>query len=237
MWGASVLSIPPATDVPVLVPWRSDNGPREQIWRRLRADAWAGWRVVVGEHLDGPFNISAARNRAAQLAGDWECAVLADADSIVPPQRLHAAITLARDAQRLVICHDRWVNIAPDEHDAFLRSWSLPWRDGREIYPMTVSSMLAVPRTVWDELGGYDQRMAGYGYEDNAFVRAARVLTGEPLRLVGSVYHLSHTADRPHFREHLRTVETQRNRALWQRYQQAVTPEQMRALLAEQPAT
>jgi hypothetical protein len=223
---------------PVLVPRRADAGPRDAVWKRIRELIWdtGGWQVVQGyDEGPHPFCRAAALNAAAELAGDWTVAVIADADSIVPTERVLAALELAEQAQRLVICHDRWVNVRPDEHDEFLRTRSLPWRDDREIFSMTVSSMLAVPRSVWDQVGGFDEQFIGYGYEDNAFTKACRVLTGEPLRMVGSVYHLSHEAQRPRLREQLTDPSTKANRARWQRYALAKTPAQINALRVTPP--
>ena len=230
-----MLSIPPATDVPVLVPWRTDNGPREQIWRRLQRDVWAGWRVVASDHDGTAFSRAAARNQAARQAGDWQVAILADADSIVPPGRLHAAIDLALSSGRMVIAHDRWVNVRPDEQADFLTSWCVQYTPEREVFPLTVGSMLVVPRAVWDAVGGQDERMTGYGYEDNAFHRACAILTGDPLRLSGSVWHFADDPVRPTLSEQLRSPDTRRNRDLWQRYRRVTTPAAMRALLAERP--
>lgn len=232
---ANVPSTPPATDVPVLVPRREDGGARDAVWKRLRETVWDAeqWRVVEGHHDGpGPFSRSAALNTAAELAGDWDVAVITDADSLVHPGQLLDAITLAGETQRLVIAHDRWVNVSPDEHDAFLATRAVRWRDDREIYPMTVSSMLAMPRSVWDTVGGFDERFIGYGYEDNAFAKTCRVLTGEPLRMVGSVYHLSHEQDRPKLREQLRDRHAQANRARWRQYAAAKTAQQIRAVRA-----
>lgn len=234
MSATSAPSIPLATDIPVLVPWRTDNGARAAIWERLRA-RWIeqGWTVVEGHPGDGPFNRAAAQNNAARLAGDWDVAIITDADSIVPPERLHAAIRAAHETGRMVIAHDRWVNVHTDEQDQFLTTGSLTWRPDREVYKLTVSSMLACPRSVWDAVGGYDERFRGYGYEDNAFYRACEILTGEPVRLHGSVFHLSHEQHRPHMREQLRDPLVQMNRARWRRYKLATTPRQIRALMAE----
>ena len=69
----------------ILVPRRDDNGYRDELW------AWTqGWwereqshmPIIEGYHTDGLFNRSAAINTAARIAGDWDVAVIIDADVI-----------------------------------------------------------------------------------------------------------------------------------------------------------
>lgn len=223
--------------IPVLVPRLADNGVRDEIWRSLRG-RWSsrGWRVVEGydHEASGPFSCAAARNSAAACAGNWAVAVLADADSIVAPAQLEQALAIARDTDRLVVCHDRWVNVDPDEHDAFLASGVLRWRPDREIYKLTVGAILVVPRAVWDTVGGYDERFRGYGYADTAFHRACEILTGEPIRLHGSVFHLSHDQKREPLEHRLnRDPLTRANEQRWALYEQATTAAELRALLAD----
>lgn len=219
--------------VPILVPRRADHAGRDRIWNTIRETVWRNLGIVEGHHVGpGPFNRSAALNDAASQAGDWQTAVIADADSIVSHEQLWAAIGLAERTQRLVFAHSLWVNIDAHEVADFLDAGAVEWRDDRAVYHHTVSSMLAVPRSVWDAVGGFDEAFVGYGYEDNAFARACRVLTGDPLRIFGPVYHLAHD-DSPRPRMSAlaaRDVCVAANRARWIKYKTAKTPEQIRAL-------
>lgn len=218
--------------IPILVPRRADHGHRDALWVRLREHVWADANVIEGHHDDGtPFNRSAALNTAADIAGNWDMAVIADADSLVHPTQLHAAVHTAHTTGRVVIAHSRWINIDIDETDEFLNRGMLEHRDDRTFYEHTVSSMLVVPRRVWDATNGMDETFAGWGCEDRAWIRAARILTGDPIRIHGDVYHLAH--DRP-------TEDTQRaqsplflaNRARLREYQAVTTPEAMARLVA-----
>jgi len=179
-------------DCPILVPRRDDRGPRDIIWEKIRSYVWGRAHVMEGHHLDGPFNRSAAINTAAKKAGDWDIAVIADSDSFVHPEQLTAAVALAKKTRRLVIPHSRWVNVTMDESMEFLRSGQLLYDKKRDIYNATVSSVLVVPREVWDSVNGFDQRFKGWGWEDVAFMEAVEVLAQGHIRLEGSVYHLAH---------------------------------------------
>lgn len=181
------------TQVPVLVPRRSDDeGPRDLIWSGIRAHVWESSPVFEGHHDDGPFNRSKAVNTAANNADTWDVAVIADADSLVPPTQLEAAIELATQTGRLIIPHSRWVNVDLEEAKDFLKRGTLLWSKKRTIYATTQSSILVVPRAVWDEVNGFDERFVGWGWEDIAFMTAVETLTDGPIRLEGSVYHLAH---------------------------------------------
>ncbi len=187
-------------DVPILVPRRRDDGPRDTIWNGIQSQFWYDANVFEGFHeTDGPFNRSAAINAAAALAGDWDVAVIADSDSILARQStLFAATALAMKTKQLVIPHSRWVNVEQDEADDVVRTSNpvIRWKKGRTIWACTLSSILIVPRSVWDTVNGFDERFVGWGWEDTAFMHAVDVLTPGHIRLEGDVYHLAH--DRPH---------------------------------------
>ncbi len=219
-----------AIDVPVLVPRRADGGRRDQVWAALREKVWPGWTVVEGHHDGpGPFNRSAALNTAASLAGDWTVAVIADADSFVPAAQLAGAVQFAAQSGLMVIAHSEWVNVEADECEALLAGGALRWRDERMVVHHGVSSMLAVPRAVWDQVGGFDERFTGWGWEDRAFARACKVLGDGVQRMHGTVYHLAH--ERPGAEANRTTDAAYRaNRALWQRYRLARTVEQLRSV-------
>lgn len=214
----------------VLVPRRADHGRRDAIWNTL-ATRWRQTRFtfVEGHHYDGPFNRSAALNRAAAGAPAWTTAIIADADSWVHAEQLNAALRIAEREQRMVIAHSRWVNVDVDETDDWIAGYAIEHRDHRLMFEHTVSSILVVPRTVWDAVNGFDERFQGWGWEDRAFARACRILTGAPLRVHGDVFHLAH--DRPIEDTHRRESTLARaNESRWRQYQGAHTPEMMRRI-------
>lgn len=91
----TVLAVTPV----VLVPWRADNGQRSDIWAYTRKQIWGlrhpGWPIVEGVAPDGPFNRSAAINAAAETAGDWDVAVIADSDTFTERRSLLRAVDAA----------------------------------------------------------------------------------------------------------------------------------------------
>lgn len=218
--------------VRLIVPRRADGGHRDRLWSFCRA-YWArelpGWTIVEGHHDDGPFNRAAAINRAA--AGKWDVAVIVDADVIVDAAIVARAAGQALETGRMTLpFRTRWsLNQKGTEKilDGHQGTWR-PWAAGRQTF--NVSTCLAVPRALWDEIGGFDERFSGWGGEDDAFAAAARALGGTIDRLAGDAWHLFH--QRSLWRDHRAPLYRQA-RLLAERYVATTDETAMRWLLAE----
>lgn len=233
-------------DVRFIVPWRSDGEYRDRLWEFTR-DRWVrdfpGVPIVEGESLPGAFNRSAAINDAAK--GDWDVAVVLDADVICDAQQVQTAIDVAADTGRLTFAFDEYRGLTPHmtsrvlSEEPVLNRWSpQPQWQSPEVWNKGVrfrsvvheSSVVVIPRRLWDELGGFDERFEGWGQEDVSFAQAARVIGGPIQRIEGPVWHLWHerSADR---NEHLHRYRA--NQALGDRYRATSDVQGMRELLAE----
>jgi hypothetical protein len=218
--------------IPVLVPRRPDNGQRDKLWQFVREAFWRPWhsmRIVEGPHLQGPFNRSAGVNLAAQLAGNWDVAVIADSDSYAPFEQILTACAKARLTGKLVAAFDRVIEVSEAATNEIM--WHgdlLNVTDGniRTKDHLTQSTMLAVPRTLWETVGGFDERFRGWGGEDNAFWHACKVIAGPPLRIDGPAYHLWHP---PANHVDQRTDPLYKaNHRLWQAYRHTTTERDLR---------
>jgi hypothetical protein len=205
--------------VAVLVPRRSDGGHRDRLWAWL-ADRWAAehpdWPVAEGHHRFGPFNRSAAVNAAATAAGDWQVAVIADADTFAGPHQLTAAVTAARVGGRVTFAYDRYCHLSRTGTEQILAGHPGPWEPFVE-WSMagTCSSMVVLTRDLWDRAGGFDPGFVGWGMEDVAFSLACQSLGGGFNRIPGPVWHLYHppspeNADTPLFRANVERLELYR---------------------------
>jgi GT2 family glycosyltransferase len=221
-----------------LIPYRSDQGHRDRLWQHLKTHYWANlpYPLIVGHHDDGPFNRSTAVNAAAKTAGAWDVAIIADSDTWVPVRQLSEAVRLASTGGSLVSALTAVAELSADCTEKILSGADVNFLDidlerVRAGELATQSSMLAVPRYLWDRIGGFDEKFAGWGGEDNAFWRAASILGGQPRRLEGYAYHLWHqpaisTADRrsdPAYRINL---------ARWNRYRTARNERTLRQVQA-----
>jgi hypothetical protein len=208
--------------VAILVPRREGFALRDRTWAWVKA--W--WQrelpeypVVEGHHTEGLFNRSAALNLAARLAGEWDVALIIDADIICDPGRVRAAV-----AQSSEIGSNRIMAGEPAHWERFV---------ARRYYDQH-SSVIAVPRTVWDTVGGFDETFRGWGMEDTAFACAVTTLVGPLVHMPGECWHFYH----PSAPEgHIRTPSANANRARGARYQAALgNADAMRELLRESSA-
>lgn len=146
------------TVISVLVPWRTDHGPRERAWNYLRPlwEATGHEIVVASDDGHGPFNKSQAINRAfANSTGD--VVVVMDADGLPPLPEFDPDLPW----QPL---YDRTEYLSAATTDA-VYAGADPWRCIPErSFPMC-TSILAVRRDAWP---GMDERFEGWGGEDTA---------------------------------------------------------------------
>lgn len=221
-----------ATEIPVFVPYRSDNDQRDRNWMYANAILWdtIDWaKIILGESPGGPFNISAARNDAARKV-DWDVAIFADADSLVSEDTLGAAVAEARESQQPVLPHSRWVNVRQDEvHPLLERGW-IPFDPKRTVVSGTKGSVIVLPRAAYDAVNGFDERFQGWGWEDTAFYHAVTHLYSPVIQFEGSVLHLDH--ERPDEDLNRGTNENAiRNRHHYGRYTRARNETELRSLI------
>lgn len=214
--------------VVVLVPRRNDGGRRDQLWAWVK-DRWGrehpDWPVYEGHHNTGPFNRSAAINRAAKKAGAWDIAIIADSDSFVGKEQLEQAVAKCDSTGQITFAYDRWCALDQKMTDRIMNGWTGDWWPGVSITMTdTCSSMVVVTREVWDQCRGFDPGFIGWCAEDIAFAHAARTFGGGGQRVPGDMWHLFHeSAPRPFANENVSRS------GLY--HQVAGDPEKMRALI------
>lgn len=220
--------------IPLLVPRRPDGGHRDRLWEFCRnwwAEQRPDYKPVEGHHVDGRFNRSAALNAAARDAGEWDVAVICDSDVISDPEQLDAAIDRARDTGRTTLAYDQYIALREPMTQRVLAGFDGNWIPDAELKMRShVSSIVAVPRQLWDRVGGFDERFVGWGHDDVAFAAACRVLGGGIERVPGDVFHLWHPISPERDR---RSPWLRASAELAKQYHAALTPDAMRHLIAE----
>jgi hypothetical protein len=191
-------------NVVTLVPARHDGGHRDRLWQFAR-EWWErdhpSYPIFEGFHTDGPFNRSAAVNTASRLAdeavGRWDVALIIDRDIIANPEAVRRIVSVARETGRMAVSHTKRVML----NEAMTRrvlaghrgSWHAP---GQKIWTDSCSCCIAVPRELWDQIGGFDEEYVGWGYEDSAF-GALAIHHGGPIHFEPSeLFHLWHPVSR-----------------------------------------
>ncbi len=220
--------------VAVIVPRRPDGGRRDELWRYVRA-RWErehpDWPIYVGDHLEGPFNRSAALNAAARAAGNWDAAVILDADAIIDPAQVRDAVDKAYDEDAMVIAYYRYCYLNRKMTDRIMAGFDGNYWPGVEwSMTNTCSTVVAVSRRLWDRVGGFDEGFQGWGFEDCAFSVACSAF-GARLRVPGEVWHLWHT---PSHENNRSSPDWQNGLARLNRYSACEEkPERVAALLDE----
>lgn len=230
-----------ALSVVTLVPRRGDNGERDRLWNFARTwweNDHPDWPIFEGvEDRTGPFNRSKAINDAARQAGEWDAAVIIDADVICNPHAVAVGVQRAVEGGYVVVTHNERVMLSKAGTAKILDGYRGPWKERGMVersWTDSVSCCVVVPRDVWDTVGGFDENFKGWGFEDTAFVVAAEFLTGKPLGFVQSeCFHLHH-ARQPDAR--LNSPTYRANEARKKKYLAAAAsaePDAMQLLLAE----
>lgn len=185
-----------------LVPRRDDGGHRDRLWAYARKRweiLFPDWEIVEGHHDDGPFNRSMAVNRAAKAAGDWDVGIVIDSDVMLKRSQVLKAVASA-EAGKVTWGHRRWRGISEDWTRRILEDQAQYGPEFKDVdldilvertNPLSWSCCIAIPRQIFDDLGGFDERFRGWGFEDMAF---QSVIVGlYPWdRVEGDVIHLWH---------------------------------------------
>lgn len=224
----------------ICVPRRAGDPRRDRTWEFVRAH-WSslGWPIIEGHHDDGPFNAAAARNTAARLADEtgcgsceepWDVAVFIDADTVMfDHEPVKRAVARAHATGKLIRPYRHYRMTDEAQADAIMAGHR-PSGATRRLPPVHAhGGVNVVPRSLWETVGGYDERFRGWGSEDTAFELACRVLGGFE-QGTGEVWHLWHAISDD---RNTSLPGFQANVALRRRYEQARRPATMRGLLAE----
>lgn len=184
--------------VAVLVPRRGDSGWRDHLWEFCRAwwlERHPDWPIYEGASPAGPFQRSAACNDAARQAGAWDVGIVLDTDVILNPEAVTEAVALSADTGRMVLPHNERVDLSRWGTQRVLDGERGPWRTPKmvaHVWTPSDSSCVVVPRALWGEVGGFDERFVGWGYEDTAFRIACERAAGPAIVLEQEVFHLWH---------------------------------------------
>lgn len=208
------------TRVVFLVPRREDGGHRDRLWavcRQRWERLFPDWPVYEGHHLadEGPWNRARAVNRAGALAGDWDVGIVIDADVMVDREQAAEAARKAAEAGKVTWAHYGWRELHRETTEALLADpapvmqpdLDIPSSWVRKSTPISWSCVMAVPRKVWDALGGMDERFEGWGGEDTAFAAAVQGMHGWS-RVEGVVTNLWHdpSGRQPRTREYVQNM-------------------------------
>lgn len=178
----------------VLIPWRTDNGPRQQAFDYVRP-LWeaTGAEICVGEDDPvGPFNCSRALNRAFRQATN-DRMVQFGADNLPDP----VAIEVAYEALGV----NPWLPLMSstayysENSTERIFSGADPFSEPLEYTLPFCTGTLGYTRDAYVAAGGSDERFSGWGYEDAALRQSLACLFGSPSALPYTLRCLWHATD------------------------------------------
>lgn len=141
------------------------------------------------------FNRSHAINRAAHHhdATHVDVLVIIDADVLCDAEHVRKAIGLAFNRHRLVFPFEHYAYLTQKMTDSILEGYSGSWEPGVQFrMGGTCSSVVVVPRALFEQVHGFDETFTGWGWEDVAFSLACQTLGNGFERVKGDVFHLWH---------------------------------------------
>lgn len=192
-------------NVAVLVPRRAGIEERDRLW--AFAKTWwendhPTFKIIEGHHDHGPFNRSLAVNLAAEQAPDADVFLVIDADVLCDPHMVRAAVDVAYATDTLTVASaERWMLSKQGTAkilDGFEGSWDSLVRQkyGTRDDPRgaQVSCCIAVSRSLWKNVGGFDELHVGYGWEDVSFRNACETVSGKATVWLAPhpIWHLHH---------------------------------------------
>lgn len=199
-------------------------------WGRLLPDVPIFEGYDDGDHV---FSPARALNRAARWAGGWESAIYVGADFIVSSRaQVRDAIALSQRKRQFTIAHSR-TTMMHEKPSQTVRAGAEPNESMGDTSENPFTGICVVPRRVWDEVDGFDERFEGWGWEDQAFWASCWAMGGGFQRVNGTAYHLWHPRTRADNEESVYHI---RNEPLGRRYIAARgNPIKMREIIAERP--
>lgn len=184
----------------LLVPFSSSDQSRILIWKHVKKwlEQTLDYPLYIGEHFPksaATYNHSLARNLAAQKAGNWEVAIIHDADTIVDPQQIINGVVVAYETGAVTYPYDERWELNATGTKMFLTGTTSNWQQHMTQYTRDVplGGCMIIRRDLWEVMRGFDTGFVGWGHEDGAFATAAQALNGwRLLRIPGKSFHLEH---------------------------------------------
>lgn len=186
--------------VVLLVPFGSNDKSRIVIWQYVKnwLNQTLDYPLYIGNHTpDEPikYNLSLARNQAAWQAGDWDVAIIHDADTVISAKQIKAGVATALETGAVTYPYtERW-ELDFEGTKMLLKGNTSDWQSRMQQHKRNqpLGGCIIVRRDLWEMVRGFDSGFVGWGHEDGAFAVACEVLSGKKLRrITGKSLHLEH---------------------------------------------
>jgi predicted glycosyltransferase involved in capsule biosynthesis len=194
--------------ISVIIPWRSHPSrvPAFEKVVELYQINFPDFEIIVSDSSQEDFNLSEARNLGARKAieSGADLVIFNDADFFVDPSTLKKAIAYAVKNNEIAAPYTRYFQHKnAKETSVFLRKIKYDLKLGKEFSPPTLSYSDTLPRRLWPcsgsivvpinifkELGGFEEKIKGWGPEDTMFHRSYFEKYG---KLFGYIFGSAHS--------------------------------------------
>lgn len=184
-------------NVSVLIPFRSDHGPREKAFQwvlKFYEKVIPNAQICIGDCDTHLFSKSKAVNNAAKKA-TRDIFIIADADMIYNPKLITRSILLLKN-NAWVIPYTRVIDISQKSTESLLATepvWPITMKiESTKRRTRTFGGVNVVSRRNFEKIGGWDERFIGWGGADDAFCFAMDTMCGKHTRLEMDLFHLWH---------------------------------------------
>lgn len=219
--------------VVTLVPWRSGDKQRESNWKHVREHLEKlSYPIFTGDS-DGDWNRAAAINAAALKAGQWDVAVIADADTFDDLPAVQKAVDAVKLHRGAIVPWAVRHKLSKEGTKEWLSSRTVErsMLDAEDKTPKRLpvfnrGGTIVVHRETWNNAGGFDEGFTEWGFEDVAFRDVVATLgPGRLAEIAAECVHLWHPSAR---------MQSGNGRERYDKYRRCrKNPERMKQLLRE----
>ena len=150
--------------------------------------------IFTADSLGERWDRAQAVNRAVAQASMADVILVSDSDILLeePFAQTKRACEVALERNAYVVAFTSLLYLDTEGTVVVREGWAVP---GQSIFWDQTNiwgGVFAIPKSLWDEIGGFDERFQGYGAEDQGFLVCASTLGGEKARIPGRAFHLDH---------------------------------------------
>jgi predicted glycosyltransferase involved in capsule biosynthesis len=176
--------------ISVVIPWRSHPSRVEAFERvvSLYKQNFPDFDIITSDSLDADFNLAQARNLGAKKAieSGADIVIFNDADFFAMKDAIERALSYAVSHNEIVAPYNKYYQHETSKETAiFMKKNDYKLKLGKSFTPPTLSFKDNLPRRLWPcsgsivvpvnifkELGGFEEKIRGWGPEDTMLHRS-----------------------------------------------------------------